>query len=320
MSDKLRVFFLGSGDIAVPVLEGLSCAPGVELLGVVSQIDRPAGRKKLLTPTPVSQAADRMGLVLRKVPKVNDPEFVAWLKGMELDFIVVVSFGQLLKSELLHLPRYGCVNVHASLLPRYRGASPVRSAILNCESATGVSFMAMDEGMDTGAVYRMIERTLDGSERSDTLEIELGRMAAAEIGEVLNRIAAGELTPEKQDIRMVSYCSKLKKSDGLLDFTGSAAELDAKIRAYQPWPGGYFMVSIDGGKPQQLKIEEAVVSDVFVGGMMGRIVVVDRQRMFIKCGKGALEILSLTPAGKKTMRTRDYLNGVRDASLEIVRG
>lgn len=317
MNGKMKVYFLGSGAIAVPVLESLCRAPELELLGVTSQIDRPAGRKKQLTPTPVSAAAERMSLKLNKVQKVNAPEFVAALRDLAPDFIVVVSFGQLLKSELLHLPKFGCVNVHASLLPRYRGASPVRSAILNCEASTGVSFMAMDEGMDTGAVYRMIERPLDGSERADQLELELGEMAAAELPGVLGAIARGELAAEKQDIRTVSYCSKLRKSDGLLDFTASAAELDAKIRAYQPWPGGYFMIRADGGAPQRIKVDRSAVSDAEIAGRAGRIVVTDRGGLLIKCGKGALEILALTPAGKKSMGTKDYLNGVRNAKLEI---
>ena len=156
MNKKIKIYFLGSGPIAVPVLTKLQHSPNLELLGVATQPDRQAGRKRQLLSTPVGTASDAAGTPALRVENVNDPDFLDMLKKLDVDFVLVVSFGQLLKADLLNLPRYGCINVHASILPRYRGASPISTAIANQDSETGVTFMKMDRGLDTGDIYQII--------------------------------------------------------------------------------------------------------------------------------------------------------------------
>ena len=167
MSNSLKVVFLGSGPIAVPILESLHRAECIQLAGVITQPDRPAGRKRVMTPTPLGESAIALGLDVLRVPDVNAPDFLEFLQGIAPDMLCVVSFGQILKTPLLMLPKYGCVNVHASILPKYRGASPITQALLNGDSETGVAFMEMERGLDSGPVYRTEYCPLAGNEYAD---------------------------------------------------------------------------------------------------------------------------------------------------------
>lgn len=310
----LRVYMLGSGPIAVPVLKKLyeqSSAGLLELVGVGTQPDRPAGRKRQLMPTPVGEFAAANNIVIDKYVSLNDGTAQSKLEQLDLDFLLVVSYGQLLKKPLLELPKYGCVNIHASLLPRYRGASPITHAIADMQKSTGVCFMDMEVGLDSGKVYSTLVRELDGTEYADALEIELGEMAAEKTLETLENIASGALPGAVQDPALVTMTTKLKKSDGVIDWQKSASVVEAMIRAYTPWPGAVFTMELNG-ETKSLTITRGKVVGNTENAPAGTVIKADRRGWVIACGEDALEIVEVVPQGKKAMSGANYLNGCRE--------
>ena len=311
----LRIYMLGSGPIAVPVLDkllALAESGAIELLGAGTQPDRPAGRKRQLMPTPVGAFAAGKNMAIDKFVSLNDGTAQARLEELKPDFLVVVSYGQLLKKPLLELPRYGCVNVHASLLPRYRGASPIAHAIANGDEATGVCFMDMEVGLDCGKVYRTLTRKLDGTEYADTLELELGELAAGELLDTLEKIAAGELPGTVQDPALVTMTTKLKKRDGAIDWNLPAAAIEAMIRAYTPWPGATFTLELNG-EVKTLMLTRGTILPNTTAAVPGTVVQADRKGWVVACGQDALQLDEVIPPGKKAMTGSNYLNGCRES-------
>lgn len=309
MIDKIRIYFMGSGKIAVPVVEALAKAENVNLLGIGTQLDQRAGRGKGKRPTPVGQFAAENKLEADKIESVKDPVFMDKMRSLKLDFIVVVSFGQILRQELLDIPGCCCLNVHASILPEYRGASPISAAILNGDAESGIAFMKMDKGLDTGAVYKILKMPLQGNEYADSLENELGNLAADSIAEILAQIKNGELTAQEQDEEQATLTRKVKKNDGEIDWSLPAGKIGAMVRAYHPWPGAFFTLQ---GKKGQIKlnvIEAHCVNDM--SGEAGEVLQANKKALIIACGEGALEILKLIPQGKKEMSGTAFLNGHR---------
>ena len=309
MIDKIRIYFMGSGKIAVPVVEVLAKAKNVNLLGIGTQVDQRAGRGKGKRPTPVGQFAAENKLEADKIESVKDPAFMDKMRSLKLDFIIVVSFGQILRQELLDIPDCCCLNVHASILPEYRGASPISAAILNGDAESGIAFMKMDKGLDTGAVYKILKMPLQGNEYADSLENELGNLAADNIAEILGQIKNGELTAQEQDEEQATLTSKVKKNDGRIDWNLPAGKIGAMVRAYHPWPGAFFTLQ---GKKGQIKlniIEARCVNDM--SGEAGEVLQANKKALIIACGEGALEILKLIPQGKKEMSGPAFLNGHR---------
>jgi len=312
MTDKIRIYFMGSGKIAVPVVKALAEADDIDLLGIGTQVDQRAGRGKATRPTPVGQFAAENKLEADKIESVKYPVFLDKMRSLDLDFIVVVSFGQILRQELLDTPRCCCLNVHASILPKYRGASPISAAILNCDVETGVTFMKMDKGLDTGAVYKIFKMPLQGNEYADSLENELGNLAAENIAEVLTQVRNGQLTALAQDEKQATLTAKAKKDDGEIDWNHPAEKIEAMVRAYHPWPGAYF--ALEGKKGRiKLNIIEARCLDN-MSGAAGEVLQADKKALIIACGEGALEILKLIPQGKKEMSGPAFLNGRRLAA------
>ena len=315
----LKVYFLGSGPIAVPVLKKLyeqSRAGLLDLAGVGTQPDRPAGRKHQLMPTPVGAWAAGNNLEIDKYVSLNDGTAQAKLEAIKPDFVLVVSYGQLLKKPLLELPRFGCVNVHASLLPRYRGASPIVHAIADMQKSTGVCFMDMEIGLDSGKVYKTIEYPLNGTEYADALEIKLGEIAAEETLQVLEDIAAGQLTGTPQDPELVTMTTKIKKSDGIIDWTKPAEVIEAAVRACTPWPGATFSFEING-EVKTLTLTRAEIVENSSGAEPGTVIQADRKGWVTACGSKALKFVEVLPQGKKAMRGADYLNGCRGSLVGI---
>ena len=309
MIDKIRIYFMGSGKIAVPVTKALAEADNIKLLGIGTQLDQRAGRGKETRPTPVGQFAAENKFEADKIESVKNPVFLDKMRSMNLDFIVVVSFGQILRQELLDIPGCCCLNVHASILPEYRGASPISAAILNRDAETGVTFMKMDKGLDTGPVYKILRMPLQGNEYADSLENELGNLAAENITELLTQIKNGQLTARIQDEKQATLTGKVKKNDGEIDWNLPAGEIEAMVRAYYPWPGAYFTLQ---GKKGQIKlniIEARCVNDI--SGEAGEVIQADKKALIIACGEGALKILKLIPQGKKEMSGPAFLNGHR---------
>lgn len=313
LNDKMerpRVYFLGSGDIAVPVLQTLVKSEKLKFIGVGTQIDRPAGRKCRLVPTPVGMAAEALGIKADKVPSVNAPEYLQYLRDLEPDIILVVSFGQLLKQELLDLPGCACVNIHASLLPAYRGASPIVSAMLAKEKVVGMTFMEMVRALDAGPIYTTVTKTLDGTEFAGPLEIELGQLAADATEDVLLKICAGILKGVPQNETEATFCKKIKKSDGIINWNSDTSDIDARVRAYTPWPGAKCTVGTEKGDTV-ITISRCRIRPE-LAGQPGEFLSTDKKSLIVGCGSGgALEILEVIPSGGKAMPAAAFRNGLR---------
>ena len=309
---------MGSGHIAVPILQTLSRANDeLELVGIGTQPDKPAGRKCRLMPTPVGLAAEGLGLTADKIEAASSPDFVEKLRKLDLDFILVVSFGQLLKENVLAIPRYGCINVHASILPKYRGASPIAAAIAHREQYTGVTFMKMVKKLDAGDIYHIIKYPLSGHERCDELELQLGIVAAANVADTLSGIAAGTFRGVAQDEAAMTMTCKIKKHNGLINWNWPAATVEALTRAFYPWPGAIITLNF-ADREERLTVHSVRVLPE-ITATPGTIVRADKNGFIIACGTGAVELLEITPAGRKTMSAPAYLNGckINQATVKV---
>lgn len=317
-TEPLNVFFLGSGIFAVPVLEALVSSPRIRVTGLATQPDREAGRRRQLTPTPLGRRADEMGLACLRTKSVNTPEFLDTVRKASPDVVVVVSFGQLLKEELLSLPRLGCFNVHASLLPRYRGASPIVTAVLNGDEVSGVSFMRMEKGLDTGPVYEMHRCPVPPEMTADELERTLSALAAEKIESCLLRLDAGEVTAVPQGEEGVSVAVKIRKSDGAVDWREDAVALARKVRAYHSWPSMSFRFSRKNRVVNVKIMRASWTSWESPDAVPGKFIAYSNNKMMISCGKGSLVVERILPEGKKEMPVADFLNGSRIAVGEVL--
>lgn len=298
-----KVIFMGSPDFALPSLQSLH--EQFEVCAVVTQPDRKAGRGKMLTPPPVKQLAQKLGLEVYQPGSLRSDKAVEQLKNYNPDVIVVAAFGQILRQNVLELPPFGCVNVHASLLPRWRGASPINAAILHGDSATGVTLMKMDAGLDTGPMLAsesiLIPEDLSAGEISDQLADLGGRLLA----EHLPKYFADQISPTPQDDDFSTYAPMLKKVDGKLDFDKSALQLARQIRAYDPWPG-----SFTTWKEKPLKIHEAHAA-AGKPTSPGKHAIIEALPA-IQTADGLLVLDILQPAGKNRMDGATFLNGAQD--------
>ncbi len=298
-----RLVFMGSPDFAVPSLEAL--AARYPIVGVVTQPDRPAGRGGTLKPPAVKQAALRLGLPVIQPEKLRQPEAMDQLRAWAPDLIVVAAFGQILRPEVLDLPPFGCLNVHASLLPRWRGAAPIQAAILHGDRETGVTIMKMDPGVDTGPILARRALPIAPDETGGSLFEKLARLGADLLLETLPPYLSGELVPQPQPEEGVTYAPMLKKEDGLLDFGQPAAALERRVRAMNPWPGAYFEWN---GAP--LKVLRARLEQEPSPGAGRRLTVEGRPAL--GCGEGILVLEEVQPAGKRPMSGKAFLAGARD--------
>lgn len=294
---------MGSPDFAVPILAGL--AKQYDMVGVVTQPDRPSGRGKVMTAPPVKVLAQQLGLPILQPLKLRVPEAFEQLAAWKPDAIVVAAFGQILCQNVLDLPQYGCINVHASYLPRWRGAAPIQAAILNGDAYTGVSIMRMDAGIDTGPVFYQEKMDILQNDTADTLSQRLSALGCETLLKVLPQIFEGQLTAHLQNDAEATYVSMIKKEDGLLSWDQPAAALERKIRAYNDWPGAY-----TSWKEQILKVRKAEVAEVGATQPGKRVLV--HGNPAVHTVEGALVLLEVQPAGKKWMSGKDFLNGASD--------
>jgi len=306
---SIRTVFLGSGAFAPPVVEAMLEDKSLEVAEIATQVDKPAGRKGILTPTPLGQWCLSAGKPFERVLSVNAEDYLKHLRELAPDLIVVVSFGQILKEELLDLPRLGCLNVHASLLPAYRGASPIVSAILNGETRTGVTFMRMDKGLDTGPVYQQFELEIGERITAPELETALARLAGRHIGECIRRLADGSLAAQEQDHAKATMSRKIRKTHAALDWNSSPESLARKVRAFFPWPSVIF-TCMRGDRPVLVKITSGRVV-AGVSGQPGQILSITSEGITVACAQGALLLEKVIPEGKKEMRAADFANGFR---------
>lgn len=299
----MKVIFMGTPDIAVPALEKIIEA-GHEVILVVSQPDKPVGRSKALKYTPVKECALAHGIEVYQPERIRSAESVAYLKNYEADVFVVEAFGQIISQEILDMPKFGCVNIHTSLLPKYRGAAPIQWAVLNGDMVTGVTTMRMDAGIDTGDIIMQQEKIINEGETSGTLYDRLARAGAKLIVQTLEAIENGTATYTPQDDSEATHTSKITKEMGSIDWTRSAKEIECWIRGMDPWPSAYTRLD-----DKNVKIWKAkVVSDEELA-KPGTIVRVTKNSLEVQTGKGILAILELQIEGKKRMTTDAFLCG-----------
>jgi methionyl-tRNA formyltransferase len=292
------IVFMGSPDFAVPSLQA---AVGLgTVVGVITQPDKPAGRGQVLTPCAVKVAALALGLPILQPEKMREalPQLQEWAP----DLILVAAFGKILKPSVLDLPHLGCLNVHASLLPRHRGAAPINAAILAGDAEAGVTLMKMAEGLDTGDMLASKSLTIDPEDTATSLTTHLAQIGAELLAEALPRWLAGDLTPTPQDDSLATYAPQLKKEDGRLSWTETAVALDRRVRAMSDWPGAFFTYN---GQP--IKVLKAHVRPDRVAAP-GRVIKVDGQPA-IGTPEGTLVLDQIQPPGKKPMPAANYLNG-----------
>lgn len=301
----MRIIYMGTPDFAVPALQALKAA-GHELCFAVSQPDKPKGRHGLLQPTPVKAAAEALGISVLQPRRADEAAFLQAVREASPDVIVVAAYGQLLKPALLQLPKYGCINIHASLLPRWRGAAPIQRAVMAGDAFAGVTTMQMAEGLDTGDILLQERIPLAPDETGGSLFEKLAVLGGQLILKTLDACAAGTLQPEPQPAAGVTYAAKLEKADGLLDFSKPASVLSAEIRGLSPWPGAYAYLN---GKLLKIHKASRVAAGVQQDITSGTLQIFEDGRLIVCCGEDALELLEVQLEGKKRMQTAEFLRG-----------
>ena len=309
----MRLVFLGTPAFAVPTLECV-VQGGHEVLAVVTQPDRPRGRGQTPAPPPVKQAALGLGLPVYQPERVRRPEALEFLRGLSADCMVVVGYGQIIPQSVIDLVPLGIINVHASLLPRYRGAGPIQWAILNGETHTGVTTMRIDAGLDTGDMLLKAETEIGPAENAIELGRRLAAMGADLLVETLAGLSAGTIVPEKQDAAQATWAPLLKKQDGLIDWTRDAAAVHNQVRGLQPWPGAYTTFRGQSLHIWKSRVEHAVPPSF--PGTARRMA----HALVVACGSGAVELLEVQMEGRKRLPAADFANGQRLADNEVLGG
>jgi methionyl-tRNA formyltransferase len=293
---------MGTPAFALGSLEGLLTS-GVNLVGVYTQPDRPKGRGKKLAASPVKQLALEHGIPVFQPQKLRDPAAVEELQELRPDLIIVVAYGQILPKVVLDMPRYHCINVHASLLPKYRGAAPINKAIIDGETETGVTTMLMDIGLDTGDMLVKRSLSIEKNETAGQLHDRLALLGQETLAETLHLLCAGKLVAEKQNEELSCYAPMLKKEDGLIDWQKPAEDIHNQVRGLDPWPGAY--TYLDG---EVLKIAATTVAEE-VSGEPGTILSADKTGVRVACSEGVLNIGELQLPGKKRLSAMNFLSG-----------
>ncbi|WP_293696208.1 methionyl-tRNA formyltransferase [uncultured Phascolarctobacterium sp.] len=301
----MRIVFMGTPDFAVGSLQALCESGKHEILAVVTQPDRPKGRGNKLLQTPVKEYALEQGLTVYQPQKVKTPDFVELLHELQPELIVVAAFGQFLSKEILELPKYGCINVHASLLPKYRGAAPIQYAIIKGEKESGVTIMQMDIGMDTGAMLDKVVVPIEENTTMGELHDALREQGAALLLEVIDKIAAGTAVAEPQDDAQATYATLLDRSMEHIDWSKTAQEVHNLIRGFNPAPSTF--TKLPNGK--SLKIWGSKMTDKNSTAAAGTVIETGKHSFFVACGEGVLEITEVQPESKKRMPAQVFLNG-----------
>ncbi len=299
----MRTIFFGSPEFAVPCLDALHEISDV--LAVISQPDKPAGRGLSLRPPAVKARALELGLEVWQPKKVRTAEFADKLRALEADVAVVVAYGRILPKAVLDAPRAGFVNVHASLLPRWRGAAPIQWSIVHGDTQTGITLMQMDEGMDTGPILATATTPIERDDDAATLSERLSTMGAALLKQELSRYVAGQITPKPQDDAQATMAPLLRKSDGRINWDQTAQAVHNQIRGMNPWPGAHTVL---GGR--HIKVHRAVPSTLDPqGAAPGEVTALDPEGILVACTEGTLEIRELQESGRKRVDARAFITG-----------
>ncbi|MFM4680222.1 methionyl-tRNA formyltransferase [Aeromonas media] len=304
--NKLKLIFAGTPDFAARHLAALLSSDH-EVVAVYTQPDKPAGRGQKLTASPVKELALAHALPVYQPASLRNEEAQAELAALGADLMVVVAYGLILPKAVLDTPRLGCLNVHGSLLPRWRGAAPIQRAIWAGDAETGVTIMQMDVGLDTGAMIRKVSCTIASDETSASLYDKLAELGPQALVDTLDAMTAGDTTAEVQDDALANYAQKLSKEEARIDWSMEAVTIERCIRAFNPWPISWFEVA-----DQTIKVWQAEVIDSDHGQPVGTLLKADKQGIDVATGKGVLRLLTLQPPGKKAMSVPDLLNSRRD--------
>ena len=304
--NKLKLIFAGTPDFAARHLAALLSSDHA-VVAVYTQPDKPAGRGQKLTASPVKELALAHALPVYQPASLRNEEAQAELAALGADLMVVVAYGLILPKAVLDTPRLGCLNVHGSLLPRWRGAAPIQRAIWAGDAETGVTIMQMDVGLDTGAMIRKVSCTIASDETSASLYDKLAELGPQALVDTLDAMAAGDTTAEAQDDALANYAQKLSKEEARIDWSMEAVAIERCIRAFNPWPISWFEVA-----EQTIKVWQATVIDSDHGQPVGTLLKADKQGIDVATGKGVLRLLTLQPPGKKAMSVPDLLNSRRD--------
>ena len=302
----MRIVFLGTGEIGVPSLQALAASAGHEVCAVFTQPDRPAGRDMKLRPSPVKLTAQTLGLPVFQPERIRRPDALEQIKVLAPDLIIVVAYGQILPKALLDLPPRGCLNIHASLLPRHRGASPINAALLAGDHETGLTIMGMDEGLDTGDIL-LKEATLIGpQETAGELHDRLALLAPQALIKALALIESGSAPREKQNDAFATYAPKLSRKDGGIDWHRPAHEIDRHIRGMTPWPGAFTF--LPGHPPELFKVHRAIVAESFTGAA-GTILGTSPEGILVAADTEAILLQEVQTAGGKRLKAAEFLRG-----------
>ena len=318
-TEKIRLIFMGTPEFSLPGLKALIAAPNLEIVGVFTQPDKPVGRHQVLTPPPVKVLAKQHNLAIFQPEKIKTNTEI--IKSLKPDLIIVIAYGQIIPPDILALPTYGCLNVHASLLPKYRGAACLNAPILNGDKETGVTVMQMAAGLDTGPILRQAKIKLYGQETLADVHDELSQLGAELLVPTILDFIGGKIKPQVQDEQAATYVKTLNKEDGKIDWTKSATEIERLIRAYNPWPGSYTLIK-SGGPDQSsekilkilaVKSEPVKINKYKIGEMF-----LDNGQLLTQCGQDALAILKLQLAGGRPTTATEFLRGHSDIVGKIL--
>ncbi|MDB6056824.1 MAG: Methionyl-tRNA formyltransferase [Verrucomicrobiales bacterium] len=302
----LRVIFMGTAELACASLQALLASPKFSVQAVVTQPDRPKGRDLKLTPSEVKKVALAANIPVLQPERAREPQFIEQLKQLAPDYIVVIAYGQILPRAILDTPKFGCVNVHTSLLPQYRGAAPIQAALLNGDPETGVTIMQMDEGLDTGPILSQHPIAIEATDDAATLHDKLAIVGAEGLLPTLLDFAAGKIQARPQNHSEATHVKKIKKEDGQLDWKLPARVLQNRIRAFTPWPGAFTFQKVND-KARLLKVWRAEV--VSAQGEPGTVLAADNSGVVVACGQDALRILRLQREGGRQMSAAEFLQG-----------
>ena len=297
---------MGTAELARPILERLSGTADIHVAAVVTQPDRPKGRELKLQPSPVKELAVEKGLPVLQPERARNEAFVKELQSCHPDLIVVAAYGQILAPVILEMPRFGCLNVHTSLLPKYRGAAPIQWAILNDEEETGVTIMKMDAGLDTGPIVTQVRTPISAEDDSATLHDRLAILGAELLVQTLPDYLANKIVPKPQPAEGASYARKITKEDGEIDWTQPGRVVWNRIRAFTPWPGAFTYQQTKAAR-RLVKIWEAKVEEA--AGTPGTVLAADKGGIVVGCGKQALRILNLQLEGGRRLTAQQFLAG-----------
>jgi methionyl-tRNA formyltransferase len=314
-SDRFRAIFFGSPAFAVPSLEAAHDI--ADVVGVVCQPDKPAGRGLTLTAPAVKVRAQELGLPIVQPTKLKTGQFAEWVRAQHADVALVVAYGRILRSDVLDAPRLGCVNVHASLLPQYRGAAPITWAVVHGEAQTGVTLMKLDEGMDTGPTFARVATPIGAEETAGELGERLARIGGEAVREWLARYVGGTCTLEPQDDSRATSAPMLEKENGRIDWTLAARRVHDHVRGMSPWPGAFTTAR---GRPMKVHATRVVVDATPAnvptasmeppGRVAGQVVLADKSRVLVACGNaGVMELVTVQPEGKRAMRAPEWVMG-----------